>query len=111
MLTTHNNNTGLLQVFDGVSNWGSVGGNKWGYNQADVACRQLGYARAESAWSQPPTDDIFREAFISSVNCGDYEQSRSYASLNQCTFQGWDQDHQTVSSVAWVKCSGGTLAI
>ena len=70
----------------------------------------MGYTRVQSAWSQPPTDG-FAKAFINNIYCGDHRHSRHFTSLTQCTFNGWDRTdgHQTVKSVAWVKCSGETL--
>ena len=94
------NTSGLVEVFDGISEWGYICGSSWDYEDADVVCHQLGYSKALRAFTEIREHE-HHEYFINFVNCG---LSRKI-SLEECMYYSWTtQPRYCESGVAGVDC-------
>ena len=94
-------------LFNGT--WGTVCDDGWDFNDAHVACQQLGYVRAKeynigSYFGRGDTDRVW----MSGLNCSGKEKS-----LDRCRFLGWGMQNCThnagVVCVANIRLVGGAL--
>ena len=102
---SNSSDRGLVEVFDGVSKWGSICSFQWGFKEAYVACRHLGYKSAFAALTVQESSHI--EAVLPRVSC-DLYRYEDYTSLDQCRFYPWLSRPRrcTPHNVAGVICSG-----
>ncbi len=71
---------GVIQVYSvDLMTWGHVCGDHWGLPEANVLCRELGYAGAEAAIIQRGVAGVFH---IQTVNCTGSEMDVSECSYN-----------------------------
>lgn len=96
---------GRLQIFYN-SIWGSVCDNGWDFNSARVACRQLGFADALVAVTDPDYGNAENEEvfIINNVKCSGNEPGLQY-----CANSGFEYHDCLVSSVAGVICTGSSI--
>ena len=77
--------------------WGEVCFSEWGEEEANVACRQLGFRNSiQYRGISPPSNTIL---WLSGVKC-----SGSETTLTHCSHDGWGQGQCTAT--VWLKCSG-----
>ena len=63
-----------MEVFHG-GQWGTVCDDNWDINDARVACRQLGFPSAETAWSEAHFGSGSGQIFLDDVMCDGSENS------------------------------------
>ena len=80
--------------------WGTVCDDRWDYNDAKVACRQLGYAYALRALQGRYVPDGTGQIWLDEVGCTGTEQS-----LSNCSHDGWGTNDCSHSEDAGVECS------
>ncbi len=98
---TLDNATGFLEVFDGVSSWGSICALSWGQTEANLACRYLGFSSAKSFRRKPASRDTV--GYIAQAAC--FQE----LSFEKCVFGAWNKPYYrscSFSGVAGVTCSG-----
>ena len=103
------NNTGIVEVFDGISKWGGIcGSREWSYKDAYVACRHLGFSSALVAFTKDPPRENY-DYFINELSCNK-ERYRSFDSIEKCKFSIWRDGPVTRAcsskSVIAITCSG-----
>ncbi len=102
---TLNNVTGTLEVFDGMSSWGSICARRWGMAEANLACRYLGFSSAKSVLKRPDSRDTV--SYIAQAGCGTVGSPLS--SFEECVFFAWHKPYYRSCrnvGVAGVMCSG-----
>ncbi|XP_038060515.1 deleted in malignant brain tumors 1 protein-like [Patiria miniata] len=88
---------GQVEVRLSVNNetqWGTVCGDSWGINDATVVCSQLGYGKAESAYTGQGNGDVA----LDGVSCAGLENS-----LLECPRNAYLNCNQLTT--AWVTCA------
>ena len=90
--------TGRVEVFTG-DQWGTVCGDTWDMNDANVVCRQLGFPQASQAYRGATHGEGSGPIWMSNVAC---LGSESY--LHECRNSGWG-GWCTHSRDASVQCS------
>ncbi len=80
--------------------WGTICDDAWGIQDANVACRQLGYQYAVRALSGYLIPDGTGPMWLSYVGCSGTEES-----LSSCYHNGWGRHHCSHSEDAGVECS------
>ena len=93
------NGTGRVEVFYN-GRWGTVCDDYWDKNDADVACRQLGYGNAIRALQGRGVPDGKGQIWLDNVRCIGNEQS-----LFNCSHSGWGRHNCRHSEDAGVECS------
>ncbi|XP_070563202.1 uncharacterized protein [Ptychodera flava] len=89
---------GSLQIYDDVKEeWGYICGT-WGQNEADVACRQMGFSGAYSYSTRSVSSPTIA---LRDVTCSDPE---SKWTLAECSHAGWGNKGGCGSTVAAVTC-------
>ncbi len=93
---------GRVQTFFN-SKWGSVCRHEWDFNDARVACRQLGFADALRAVTNPDYGDAeeVEEYFLDDVKCSGNEPGLQY-----CDSSGFGSQDCAIYEVAGVICTG-----
>ena len=64
--------------------WGTVCGDGWDLNNADVICRQLGYPSASQAWQRAHFGQGSGLILLDEVSC-----SGSESDISDCRHDGW----------------------
>ena len=91
--------TGRVEIFhDGE--WGTICDDEWDIEDAQVACRQLGYPSAIKALQGPQTPSGFGLIWLENVICNGKEEN-----LTSCPHQEWGSHDCIHSEDAGVKCS------
>ena len=80
--------------------WGTVCDNRWGINDATVACRQLGYQNATRVLRRSEVEDGTGQILLDHVVCTGDEQD-----LTSCFHRGWGRQDCVHSNDAGVECS------
>ena len=80
--------------------WGTVCDDYWDKNDADVACRQLGYGNAIRALQGRRVPDGIGKIWLDDVRCIGNEQN-----LFNCSHSGWGRHNCGHSEDAGVECS------
>jgi hypothetical protein len=96
------NGIGRVELFhNGI--WGTVCDDNWDINDANVACRQLGYPNATRALQGSNINvlDGIGQIWLDDVDCAGDEKS-----LANCTHRGWGIHNCRHSEDAGVECSG-----
>lgn len=76
-------NCGRVEIFH-ENVWGTVCDDRWGYNDADVVCKQLGYVRSEARYLRAHFGEGEGPIWLDNVRC----DSR-HSSLAECPHRGW----------------------
>ncbi len=93
------NGTGRVEIlYHGY--WGTICDNSWSIQDANVACRQLGYQYAVRALSGSLVPDGTGPIWLSYVGCSGSEES-----LSSCYHSGWGSNYCSHSQDAGVECS------
>jgi deleted-in-malignant-brain-tumors protein 1 len=97
-VSTNTTLSGRLEVFfDGE--WGTVCNHEWDMEDATVACRQLGYSHADSAYPSICYGDSSKKIWMSEMRCRGNE-----VGLQHCAFSGWGKHHCSHIYDAGVSC-------
>ena len=87
--------------------WGTICDHFWGINDANVACRELGYLYAVRVLHGYRVPDGTGQIWLDNVRCTGTEQS-----LSHCSHRGWGVHNCRHSDDAGVQCSStGTYSI
>ena len=71
---------GVIQIYSvDLMTWGHVCGDHWGLPEANMLCRQLGFAGANAAFTQSDVAGVF---LIQNVTCTGSEMDASECSYN-----------------------------
>ena len=97
------NGIGRLEVFF-KDQWGTVCDDGWDMNDANVACRQLGYKDAVKALLGSNVPDGSGKIWLDDVGCTGSEES-----LTRCSHQEWGSHNCGHANDAGVECSTGKL--
>ena len=93
------NGTGRVEVFY-KGEWGTICNDSWGINEANVACRQLGYLYAVRTIPIYLITNGTRQIWLDNVACTGREQN-----LTSCNHNGWGNHKCRHDSDAGVQCS------
>ena len=93
------NGTGRLEVFF-RGEWGTVCNDYWDLNDAEVACRQLGYVYAVKTLYTWQVPDGTGPIWLDDVRCSGNEQNLRY-----CSHRGWGSHNCYHYKDAGVQCS------
>ena len=80
--------SGLVEVYDGISKWGGICGISWGLNDALRVCRHMGYGSALYAFSTLPDvegQELFLRGIFYCPNSALGEQP-----LGNCSYRAFD---------------------
>ena len=96
-------NSGIVEVFNGVSEWGCIcGATGWTIENADAICRHLGYPWAFSHDLRRPERQ--KNIFIRSMGC---RSSNGTLDVEQCEKYTWHRSTCLTQDVAGVVCFTG----
>ena len=96
-------NGGALQVYDGVQHWGTICSGGWSLDDADVACRNLGFTKAMAITTYPAiTEDS--NYFLDHVGCSKYNP---VSNLGDCAYYGTDECPCLSGTIAGAVCATG----
>lgn len=76
-------NCGRVEIFH-ENVWGTVCDDRWGYVDADVVCKQLGYVRSEQRFLRAHFGQGTGPIWLDNVRC-----DSSHSSLAECPHRGW----------------------
>jgi hypothetical protein len=93
------NGTGRIEVLH-KGQWGTICDDSWSLNDAEVACRQLGYHYGIRALPGYQVADGYGQIWLSNVGCYGDEQS-----LSSCYHSGWGVHYCGHNEDAGVECS------
>ena len=93
------NGTGRIELFYN-GKWGTVCDDGWDLNDANVACRQLGYFYAVKALQGSDVPDGSGQIWLDDVACTGNEQN-----LTSCSHEGWGNENCEHDEDAGVECS------
>ncbi len=102
LATTSNNNTGIVEVYDGVSGWGKICWlSRMDSNVGDAVCRHLGFKFATFAFRHHVLRGSI--AYMNGLLCGSLA-----CSLKDSVAAVWLHSYQScsVGEVFGVSCSG-----
>ncbi|XP_038076004.1 neurotrypsin-like [Patiria miniata] len=91
-------NEGRVEVWHNGA-WGTVCDDNWDMNDANVACRQLGYPYATNAYSSATHGAGSGPIYLDGISCTGTE-----ASLDSCPHNGWGVEDCTHSEDSSLKC-------
>ena len=95
------NGIGRLEVLF-KDQWGTVCDDGWDINDANVACRQLGYKHAVKALLGDDVPDGSGQIWLDDVVCSGSEEN-----LTRCSHNGWGSHNCGHGKDAGVECSTG----
>ncbi len=103
-------NEGVVQVYDGVSQWGYICCDSWSRYEfnADVVCRYLGYQFASGSYCVPRSITEEASVFIDWIVCprsGD--DNMPVSALEQCLIHSYYSPWCSTATHAAVKCVQG----
>ena len=81
--------------------WGTVSDDGWDINDANVACKQLGYQRASSAVHSAYFGEGVGKIWLTRVSCSGNEDS-----LMECDLRFYASDTQQHNKDAGLVCMG-----
>ena len=94
-----NGSYGRVEVYFNGS-WGTVCDDSWDINDGNVACRELGYGRANYVYQSAAFGQGSGPIWMDNVACGGSERR-----LSNCLFSGWGTHNCAHSEDASVVCS------
>ena len=100
-----NANEGRVEIYH-AGEWGTVCDDSWSTNDADVACRQLGYAGTATAHGRATFGEGTGQIWMDDVRCGGDE-----ARLADCEFRGWGSHNCRHSEDAGASCGADAGAL
>ena len=100
-----NAHEGRVEIYH-AGEWGTVCDDSWTTNDAEVACRQLGYAGTASAHTHATFGEGTGRIWMDDVRCaGDEER------LADCGFRGWGSHNCRHSEDAGASCGAAAAAL
>ncbi len=100
-----NAHEGRVEIYH-AGEWGTVCDDSWTPNDAEVACRQLGYAGTASAHTRATFGEGTGQIWMDDVRCaGDEER------LADCEFRGWGSHNCRHSEDAGASCGAAAGAL
>ena len=97
--------TGRVEIFHN-GQWGTVCGDGWDINDANVVCRQLGFPQATQAFTGASHGQGSGRIWMDDVACSGGEPF-----LPKCSHSGWGINDCTHSQDASVQCSYGSSLV
>ena len=91
---------GRVEVYHN-GKWGTVCDDNWDINDAQVACRNVGFSRATAAYQSAKFGKGTGEIWLDEVGCTGSERY-----LEECASNGWGSHDCSHSEDASVACSG-----
>jgi len=85
-----------------VGTWGTICGDGWGLNDAQVVCRHLGYAGAKVVHQKSYFGEGREPIWLDDLACYGNETN-----LGQCSHNGWGNHDCTHAKDAGVVCDKG----
>ena len=86
--------------------WGTVCDDRWGLNDAQVVCRELGFSQAINARSRAFYGEGSGTIWLDNVNCVGTELA-----IEHCSHRGWGIEDCFHSQDAGVKCANGNFSL
>ena len=84
--------------------WGTVCGDDWDINDAQVVCRQLHFGKAIAARGEAFYGQGSDKIWLDNVNCIGTELT-----IENCSHNGWGNDDCSHNEDAVIKCSNGNV--
>uniref|UniRef100_A0A646QGM2 protein-lysine 6-oxidase n=1 Tax=Hemiscolopendra marginata TaxID=943146 RepID=A0A646QGM2_9MYRI len=92
-------NEGNVEIFH-LGKWGSVCDDEWDIREAHVACRQLGFPKAEKPTDNSEFGMARKRVWMDNLYCYGDEKN-----LTDCQFDGWGMHDCTPREAAGVVCA------
>ena len=98
-------NEGRVEIYH-AGEWGTVCDDSWSTNDAEVVCRQLGYAGTATAHTRATFGEGTGQIWMDDMRCGGDEER-----LADCEFRGWGSHNCRHSEDAGVSCGAAAGAL
>ena len=85
--------------------WGTVCGDEWDLNDAQVVCSELNFGNAIAAQHHAFFGEGSGEIWLDNLNCVGNEST-----IGECSHRGWGIEYCRHSEDASVKCSAGNIS-
>ena len=98
-------NSGRVEIFHGGV-WGTICGVGWDFEDAEVACRQLGYRGAQPLLDNGTFGPGSGVVWLEGIGCRGNESR-----LTECGLSGWGESECSHTQDVGVVCEAGTLGV
>ena len=98
-----NDNSGRLEVYH-EGQWGSVCSHKFGYHEATVACRMMGYSSALQVLTNEQSGKTDNKIVLSELTCAGTESH-----LTDCQYDDDEEETCSQGHPVHIECRDGEL--